>query len=367
MVDQARGRVVKSGLRIAIAACTGFMLGAFLTPAGAREWYPLPIKGKRVDDKEGRFEYTPLSAIAKAGKNWLICVSFPHMKDPFFLAANYGIVDEAKKLGVSVQTFDAGGYTELGKQISQIEDCVAGGADALIMVAIARDSMDNILTELKRKNIPVVDAINGVSSKDTAVRILTSPYDEGLRAGHYLAAKHPQGGKEVNVAWLPGPAGAGFVIAFDNGFCEGIKDSAVKVIEAKYGDIGREVQARLVEDILQTHKDIDYVVGTAVMVEGAYPLLRARGVEDKVKLVSVYTTPGIYDFLKSGGIEAGASPVVSTARIALDEAVRLLEKKVEYADVGTIGKVYSKPDIGTLDRATVLAPADYRPVFSYKP
>ncbi|WP_027555781.1 TMAO reductase system periplasmic protein TorT [Bradyrhizobium sp. Cp5.3] len=361
---------MKSLLGIGVAACAGLVLGAISIPAPAKagEWYPLAFNGKSVGGKEGKFDYVPLSATGKASKNWSICVSFPHMKDAFFLAANYGIVDEAKKLGVSVQTFDAGGYTELGKQISQIEDCVAGGANALIMVAIARDGMDNLLGELKRKNIPVVDAINGVSSKDTAVRVLTSPYDEGLRAGQYLAANHPVGSKQVNVAWLPGPAGAGFVVAFDNGFKEGIKDSAVHIVETKYGDIGKEVQARLVEDILQAHKDIEYVVGTAVMIEGAYPLLRARGIEDKVKLVSVYTTPGVYEFLKTGGIEAGgASPVVSTARIALDEAIRILEHKVEYTDVGTIGKVYSNSDIASLDRGTVLAPNNYRPEFSYKP
>ena len=32
------------------------------------------------------------------------------------------------------------------------------------MVAIARDGMNNLLAELKKKNIPVVDAVNGVSS-----------------------------------------------------------------------------------------------------------------------------------------------------------------------------------------------------------
>ena len=33
-------------------------------------------------------------------------MSLPHMKDPFFLAANYGVVEEAKRLGVRVRTLD---------------------------------------------------------------------------------------------------------------------------------------------------------------------------------------------------------------------------------------------------------------------
>ena len=211
-----------------------------------------------------------------------------------------------------------------------------------------------------------MDAVNGVSSKDTGARVLTSPRDEGYRAGAYLAKQHPKGSKPVKIAWLPGPAGAGFVEAFNSGFQEGIKDSAVVVAETKNGDVGKEVQAKLVEDLLQTHKDLDYLVGTAVMTEAALPLLRARNLQDKVKLVSVYMTPGVYQAMKSKAIDAaGSAPVVLTARIMLDTAVRLLENKIEYRDIGTLGRVYTPADIGTLNRSEVLAPDNYRPVFKF--
>lgn len=299
----------------------GAALLAFASAAAvaqAADWHPLKVRAG-ADGAPKLVDYVPL---AKASKDWSICVSFPHMKDPFFLAANYGIVEEAKRLGVRVQTLDAGGYAGLNTQISQIENCVAGGANAVIMVAIARDGMNNLLTQLKAKGVPVVDAINGVSSKDTAVRVLTSPRDEGLRAGQYLAKKHPKGSKAVKIAWLPGPAGAGFVEAFNAGFQEGVKDSA------------------------------------------AVPLLKARKLDGKVKLVSVYMTPGVYQGLKSKNIEAaGSAPVVLTARIMLDSAVRVLEKKVEHADIGTLGQVYTQADIGTLQADTVLAPASFKPVF----
>ncbi|MDR5652425.1 TMAO reductase system periplasmic protein TorT [Ruixingdingia sedimenti] len=351
-----------SALMGGIAAVSVLATGALAEDA----WYPLEVEAIKAGATErAPAAYSPLSATEKASKNWQICVSLPHMKDPFFLAMNYGMVEEAKLLGVDVQTLDAGGYDKLANQISQIENCVAGGADAVVMVAVSQDGMDNLLGELKQKGIPVIDAINGVSSRDTAARVLTSPYDEGLRAGQYLAAKHPAGSETANVGWLPGPAGAGFVTAFDSGFQKGIEGSAIKVVETKHGDVGKEIQAALVEDMLQTHDDIDYVVGTAVMVEGALPLLRAKGVQDKVKLVSVYTTPGVHASLKAGQIEAaGAAPVVLTSRVILDTAVRVLENKVEFTDVGTLGKVYTVDTIGELDPLAVMAPARYAPVFS---
>lgn len=346
--------------RLAPAALLALLAWGATASAQTADWHPLKVQSGG-NGKSQIADYVPL---AKASKPWMVCTSFPHMKDPFFLAANYGMVQEARRLGVRVQTLDAGGYAGLNTQISQIENCVAGGADAVVMVAIARDGMGNLLAKLKAKGIPVVDAVNGVSSPDVSARVLTSPRDEGLRAGQYLARKHPAGGKPARVAWLPGPAGAGFVEAFNAGFQEGIKGSAVVVAETKHGDVGKEVQARLVEDLLQTHKDLDYVVGTAVMAEAAVPLLKARKLQDRVKLVSVYMTPGVYAHLKAGNVEAaGATPVALTGRIMLDTAVRLLEKKLEMQEVNTIGRTYTSAEVGQLKIDTVLAPASYKPVF----
>jgi protein TorT len=212
----------------------------------------------------------------------------------------------------------------------------------------------------------VVAAVNPVNSADTSARVLTNPRDEALHAGQYLARKHPAGSKPVKVAWLPGPAGAGFVEAFTSGFREGIKGSAVTIAETKHGDVGKEVQARLVEDVVQTHKDLDYIAGTAVMVEAAAPVLKARKLGDKVRLVSVYMTPGTLQLLKVGDIDAaGAAPVALLGRMMLDTAVRLLEKKLEFTDVNTLSQVYTKADVGTLVSDTVLAPASYKPVFRF--
>ena len=41
------------------------------------------------------------------------------MKDAYWLGVDYGVVDEAKRLGVSMNLVEAGGYTELNKQISR--------------------------------------------------------------------------------------------------------------------------------------------------------------------------------------------------------------------------------------------------------
>ena len=325
------------------------------------DWFPLDISNKEKDGSISKVQYIPQ---LKAEKRWSLCVSLPHMKDSLFLAANYGTVEEAKRQGVNLQVMDAGGYEHLSNQISQVENCVAGGADAVIIASISQDGLKNLVADLKSKNIPVIDAFNGIASDDVSARILTIPRDEGARAGEYLAKLYPAGGEKIRVGWFPGPAGTGFVEAFNEGFKEAIQESSVEIIETKYGDTGKEVQSRLIEDMLQTHKDIDYIVGTAVTAEAAIPVLRARGQSDKIKVLSVYMTPGVYQGVKRKAIAAsGMAPAVLAGRIAVDQAIRLVEGKELYSDVGIFGKVYTTKDINELVTDTVLAPNGFKPVF----
>lgn len=329
--------------------------------AQAANWYPFPVDDIKVDGQAVKAQYVPLD---KASEAWNICVSFPHMKDAFYLAGNYGLVEEAKRLGVKIQLLDAGGFTQLANQISQIENCVAGGAKAVVIAAISQDGLNNLVTELKKKGVPVVDVYNGISSKDVSAHVLTIPRDEGYRAGKFLAEKHPAGSKPVRVGWFPGPAGAGWVELFNEGFTKAIKGSAVQIVETKYGDTGKEVQSRLIEDLLQTHKNVDYIAGNAVTAEAAVPVIRARGMTEKTKIVSVYLTPGVYQGLRNKTIEAAnVSPIVTTARIAIDQAVRLIEKKPVMTNVGPFGRVYTAAEIKDLDASIVLAPASFKPTF----
>ncbi len=340
------------------AGAAALLMGSVAAHAA---WYPLDVEMMNPDGSRTPAKY---EALPKAEKPWNVCVSFPHMKDSFWLAADYGVVEEAKRLGVNLQVMDAGGYTELNNQISQIENCVAGGAKAVVIGSISQDGLNNLVADLKKKGVYVVDAYNGIASKDVDAHVLTIPSDEGFRAGQYLAKKHPAGSPKVKVAWLPGPAGAGWVELFNQGFLKGIQGSAVEIVETKYGDTGKEVQARLVEDLLQTHKDLDYVVGTAVTAEAAVPVLRGRGLAGKVKVVSVYTTPGVYEGVKAGRIEAaGMAPVVLVGRIAVDQAVRLIENKDVLRNVGPLGHVYQKAEAKDLPINTVLAPNGFKPVF----
>ena len=117
---------------------------------------------------------------------------------------------------------------------------------------------------------------------------------------------------------------------------EAIAGSAIDLVATRYGDTGKEAQAKLVEDTLEAHPDLAYIVGTAVTAEAAIPILRSRGLDGTVKIASYYFTPGVDRGLRRGQIEAAPtdSPVIQ-GRVAIDQAVRILEGESHLMHVGT--------------------------------
>lgn len=306
--------------------------------------------------------YTPLE---KAEKPWNICVSFPHLKDAYWLGVNYGVADEAKRLGVKMNLVEAGGYTELNTQLNQIEDCVVGGANAVVVGAISGDGLNNLIAEISGMGVPVIDVVNGVTSGDIAAKSLVSFRTMGYETGAYLAAKHPAGTEPVKVGWFPGPAGAAWVEAANVGFMDAIKGSAVQVLEPRYGDTGKEAQLKLVEDVLQADPDVRYLAGTAVTAEAAQGVIRERGLQGKVDLLAFYMTPGVYTGIKRNFILAApADSMVIQGRIAIDQAVRILEGKEYNKHVGPKIFVVDPSNIDDIPRENILPPEGFEPVFS---
>ncbi|AWK89412.1 TMAO reductase system periplasmic protein TorT (plasmid) [Azospirillum thermophilum] len=339
-----------------LGSCLAASLAVSAGSASAADWFPYPaaevVPAFSAEGKPKDISYTPLP---KASKPWDICVSFPHMKDAYWLGVDYGVVEEARRLGVKVNVVEAGGYTELNKQISQIENCVARGADAVVIGAISLDGLNNLVGEVAKKGIPVIDVINGISSPALTAKSLVSFHTMGYEAGRYLAQKHPAGSPKVKVGWFPGPAGAGWVEAANKGFHEAVAGSAVEVLEPRYGDTGKEAQLRLVEDVLQATPDVKYIAGTAVTAEAAQGLLRERGLTDRIGLIAFYMTPGVHQGIKRGFIQAApADSMVIQGRIAVDQAVRALEKQELVKHVGPKIFVVDKANVDKVPRDAIL-------------
>jgi protein TorT len=136
------------------------------------------------------------------------------------------------------------------------------------------------------------------------------------------------------------------------------------MLDAKYGDTGKNVQLQLVEDALQSYDKIDIIYGTAVTAEVAPQAVQDAGVDHPVMIAAYYSNEGIVNLVKSGKVAATVteSPVME-ARIAVDLAVRILEKKEHYSFLNPGMSVVTKDNIGAMDLTRTFAPEGWKPVY----
>jgi periplasmic protein TorT len=372
-------------------------LGSPAALAAEKQWWPADVNPYNPSCSDGSKECWALAANSPAklpvekyvplepkdiAKKHHICVSFPHLKDSYWVGVGYGIISEGQRLGQKITLLEAGGYTNLERQLSQVEDCISSGGEALVLSAISGDGNINQVNEIRKKGIPVVDLVNGIGTQVDA-KILESWYLLGYLACDWVAKKHPAGSGKVSAAWFPGPPGAAWTVAGDQGCNDAVKGSDVAIIATKWGDTGKSIQLKLVEDVVQSRTaggktNLDYIIGTTPTIEAAVGVVRERNIEKTTKLVAYYYNTGAQLLLKAGRMEmAPTDQMVLQGQIAIDQAVRLLEKKPmatgvrpEYKNEGRktehiqpVPIVVTKESIKDFDTASTLAPNDWKPVF----
>ncbi|MGI9301626.1 MAG: TMAO reductase system periplasmic protein TorT [Gammaproteobacteria bacterium] len=307
-------------------------------------------------------EYTPA---LPAARRWHLCISYPHLKDSYWLNVNYGMVEEAKRLGVAFTLVEAGGYPNLERQRQQIEECTGEDADALIVGTVSFDGLTETITRIAAR-MPVLATVNDIDDEGIAAKSGVSWTTMGKVVGQYLAALHPGGTEPVDVAWFPGPEGAGWVYFIEDGFQEGIAGSAVNVVVTKSGDTGKEIQRTLVQEVLESHSDVDYIVGNALMAEAAISALRNRSLEEQIKIVSTYFTPAVYRGIRRGRILAAPTdaPVVQ-GRLSINQAVRILEGRDFNRHVGPAIHMVDQDNWKNVKIVDSLAPPSFLPTFTW--
>jgi protein TorT len=361
---------IHDGLQISARVLMTLTFFIVIAPAivlAEKAWYPLDVDvwNPPFNDQRQRDQklYTPLN---KAQQKWRVRVFIPHLKDAYWLGVNYGLINEARRLGIRLAIYEAGGYDQLEVQRRQIEDSLKEKPDGLIIGAISQQGLNDIVKKASDMGIPVLDLINGLSSPDIAARAAVSFWDMGNQAGLYLRRLQTQVGQPMKVAWFPGPKGAGWVAAGDAGFRKAIANGDIDIVASQYGDTGSVVQAKLIEAVLDQHAaDLDCIAGTAVTAEAAVKILRRRGLADRIKILSYYYSPGVDRGIRRGGITAAPSDLtVLQARIAVDLMVRIIEKKDYYKHVAPMVTIVDQDNIRTWDSSTTLAPRGFRPIFS---
>jgi protein TorT len=330
------------------------LLLVMLSGAARAEWFPV---NATLDGKPGRYE-----ALPRAAKPWRVCVLLPHARDRYWWAVSWGIAQEAERLGIQVGIYQAGGYEFLAQQRRQFADCLARQADAIVLGAISGDGLNGDIAAAVQQGVPVIDLINGVSSRDVAARSLVNFADAVTAAMRpILVDAH---GRPVKLLWFPGPKDAGWVNDAEQGLRRALQGTSVELIHGGYAPTDASSQMNLVRAQLKNGVP-DYVLGNAIACELAANYFRYQG-HGRSKIVAYYATEPIVELIRHGDVLAAASDgTVLQSRIALDLAVRILEKKAYPKRVAPAIELLDAQSLPQYDISRLLAPVGHR--FIQKP
>ncbi|MFE4582313.1 ABC transporter substrate-binding protein [Streptomyces chartreusis] len=230
--------------------------------------------------------------------------------NPFRIAETQSIKDEAKKRGVKLLTANA--QSQFSKQISDVQDLLAKGADLLVIAPLNSDGWDPVLQAAAAKKVPIVTIdrkINATACKDYVSFIASDFVEQGRRAADQMI--EATGGKG-EVAILLGSAGNNVTTERTKGFKERIAEKApeLKVVFEQTGDFAREKGQQVTEQLVQSKPGIKGIYAeNDEMGLGAVAALKGAGKKaGDVKIVTVDGTrnavQGIVDGWISGVIES---------------------------------------------------------------
>jgi protein TorT len=310
----------------------------------------------------------------RAHKPWRIAFLFPHLKDPYWVGCSYGVISEARRLGVAVDILPAAGYDDLVGQLRKMDEAIAAKYDAIVISPISLMANNASIAKARQHGIPVFELANDSTSDHLTIKVTTSLRSMGSDATRWVIDDAQKRGlKSINIALLPGPAEAGWV----KGEVAGTREAAhkapipVNIVDIKYGDSDRIGQSQLAAQLLAQHgKTLDYIIGCSGCAPAAMLPIQESGLGGRIRVVAYDLTREIAGLIHSKGIYAAADTKgVSQARVAIDAAVNYLEGRSSnppHTILVKLGMV-DQTNFGIYRFDDSIAPRGYTPILSYRP
>jgi ABC-type sugar transport system substrate-binding protein len=298
----------------------------------------------------------------KPAKHYTIGVLLPQMANPHFIGQAYGYTDEADKLGAKVILYDAGGYQYLEKQVSQMEDLIAGKVDAIDLVAINGAGTVPMVERAVAAGIPVINCNVMTDSNKVVSRIRSDDRVIGQMQADFMAKALNNKG---NVVMLRGPAGTSWAEIRGDSFRKRIAEVApgVKILGQQYSQATPADGLRLMEDFLQTFPQINGVYNGADMTAiGAAQTILASGKAGKIVETATDLQPDTEKFLREGVMSASVvQQTVVIGRWCIRATVNYLEKRPVPKELWTPLLLVTKDNIDKIDFRGVRAPQGWKP------
>ena len=242
--------------------------------------------------------------------------------NPFFVTIEDEIRTKVEANGDTLISTDP--VNDVSLQITQIEDMISQGIDAIFLNPAEAEGILPALDELKEAGIPIINFDTEVADMSYVASYAGSDnYNAGKVCGEDLVAKCPDGG---DIIVLDSPT-MNSVVDRTDGFLDAIDGKGFNIVAQQDAKGNLEQAMGIAEDLLQANGDVVAIFGgndpTAL---GALAAANAAGITDCM-IYGVDGSPDIKAELASGEslIEGtGAQSPVSIADTSVDVMYKIM-------------------------------------------
>jgi inositol transport system substrate-binding protein len=259
---------------------------------------------------------------AQAGHRITVGISYQNLQNEFIINIQEAVRNEAKKLNVDL----ADGQGSAESQISEVQDFIARGVDAIILNPYDKEGSAHAvdLAVQAHKPIVIVNAI--VSNLDKADAYVGSQDAEAGRiaAQRIMDVLHGRG----NIAVIHGPYGHSAELQRSEGIREVLaKYPGGSIVLEQTANWDRAQALNLMENWLASGHKIDAVIAqNDEMALGAYKAIEAAGKQKDIAVIGIDAIP---DALKAVAAGKLAGTVFQDAKgqgsLAVDLAVQIVQ------------------------------------------
>ena len=246
--------------------------------------------------------------------------------NPWRIAQTESMRNAADENGVEIVITDAQSNTP--KQVSDIQDMVAQGADVLFIPPREEQGLEPALQSAREAGVPVflVDREANAEICEDYIGFMGSNFiEQGERAAEWLV--EAKNGK-AKVAELQGTVGASVTADRGEGFKSVIdENSGMEIIASQSGNFNRAEGQNVMEQILGGNPDLDAVYAhNDEMAIGAIQALKDAGRKpgEDVTVVSVDGTRDALQAIIDGDLGATVETNPRFGPLAFDTAERFL-------------------------------------------
>lgn len=291
-----------------------------------------------------------LLGVAAAEGNFKVGYTCPTLNNPFFVSMMEGAQLAADERGIELVAL--GADNDITKQVSQVEDFIAQGMDAILVQTVDTTGIVTAIEQANEAGIPVITTAETPTGGEIVCAIAFDSYESGYNGGQYIASKLNGKG---NVVELVGVLGQETSRQKSEGFQAAISEyPEMSVLASQPAEYDRATAMSVMENMLQTFDEIDAVyAANDEMALGAAQAIEAAGLTGKIFVMGNDGTSEALEAVANGTLGAtNATPGYIQGYIAVDIASRYLNGETVPATISEKNTVIDLDNLADAEKIT---------------